>query len=129
MYGVKPAQSKNNVCIVKRYGKEKRKLIDLSFSTHGNTAQFDSSFPLATIKQLHPETPAINGSAWSEEEDQRLRAMYPSVDGLEVLNAFPEDTWFVLCRRGEKLGIRRSVADDIPTRSTYLLNVYVTLGN
>jgi hypothetical protein len=66
---------------------------------------------------------AKNGSALSEEEDQRLRAMYPSVDGLEALNAFPERTWFVLCRRGEKLGIRRSVADDIPTRSTYLLNV------
>jgi hypothetical protein len=98
-------------------------LVSSYFSNNGNTAQFDSSSPLATIKQLHPETPAINGSAWSEEEDQRLRAMYPSVDGLEVLNAFPEDTWFVLCRRGEKLGIRRSVADNIPIRSTYLLNI------
>jgi hypothetical protein len=50
-----------------------------------------------------------NGSVWSEEDDQKLRAMYPSRDALELLQSFPERTWFALRRRAEKLGIERNI--------------------
>jgi len=76
-------------------------------------------FPEWGIDTRYIRRTTSNGSGWSEEEDQKFATMYPSADALELLNAFPERTWMAMRRRAEMLGIKRSVENDMPTRSMY----------
>jgi hypothetical protein len=60
-----------------------------------------------------------NGRPWSEEDEQKLREMYPQAPAMVLLDTFPERTWIGIRRRAETLGIERCVVGDITTRSMF----------
>jgi hypothetical protein len=48
-----------------------------------------------------------NRTAWTPEEEDVLRKMYPKEDAAVILQALPERSWTAIMNRAEKLGIKR----------------------
>jgi len=50
---------------------------------------------------------SCNRTSWSQEEEARLREIYPKEDAAVILQALPERSWKSIMTRAERMGIKR----------------------
>jgi hypothetical protein len=64
------------------------------------------------------------GGKWSEEEDELIRILYPSVPQLDIMKALPRRAWNRILDRAQDLMVRRKLDTSVNHHGPHAANVY-----